>query len=211
MTIITSVKVRDGLILGTDSMTQIVASGEAGAPAVLKAYSNARKLFQILDRPVGVMTYGLGNVGNRSIEGLVLDFCRTSEARAKTAGELAERLFEYVNRQYEPQFEGIEPLERPVLGFYLAGYAKDAPFPEEFEFVRPRDTGPSPARGADEFGASWRGFDAPSRASTKASIPTFCRLGWRKRVSPTMTWPISSRRKVSRRPSSSTGCPYRTP
>ena len=63
MTIVASVKVRDGLILGTDSMTQISSMTEEG-PQLLKGYSNARKLFQIEPRPVGVMTYGFGNIGN---------------------------------------------------------------------------------------------------------------------------------------------------
>jgi len=55
MTIVAAVKVRDGLILGTDSMTQITVQTPQG-PQVLKAYSNARKLFQIGDRRIGVMT-----------------------------------------------------------------------------------------------------------------------------------------------------------
>ena len=43
MTIVCSVKVRDGLILGTDSMTQISAPIDDGGVQVLKSYSNARK------------------------------------------------------------------------------------------------------------------------------------------------------------------------
>jgi hypothetical protein len=55
MTIVASVKVRDGLALGTDSMTNIVST-TGGARNVLKTYSNARKLFQLGDWPIGVMT-----------------------------------------------------------------------------------------------------------------------------------------------------------
>jgi hypothetical protein len=58
VTIIASAKGRDGLILGTDSMTRIQA------PTVLNAYSHARKLFRVADTPIGVMTDGLGNIGN---------------------------------------------------------------------------------------------------------------------------------------------------
>ena len=57
MTIVASVKVRDGLVLATDSMTQIQASvDEAGHKAVVKTYGNARKLFQVRELPIGVMT-----------------------------------------------------------------------------------------------------------------------------------------------------------
>jgi len=41
---------------------------------VLKAYSNASKLFQLGDRPIGVMTWGVGNIGELSIGGVVRDF-----------------------------------------------------------------------------------------------------------------------------------------
>ena len=57
MTIVASVKVRDGLVLGTDSMTQISAPTPEGEIQILKAYSNARKLFQIKDAPIGVMLH----------------------------------------------------------------------------------------------------------------------------------------------------------
>ena len=99
MTIVCSVKVRDGLILGTDSMTQISAPMDDGGVQVLKSYSNARK------REVAVE-------------------------------------------------------QKPVLGFYVAGYTQGEPFPEEFEFLLPRDDAPFRARDVDQFGASWRGVDS---------------------------------------------------
>ena len=45
------------------------AAGRCAGP---ESYPNARKLFQVADTPIGVMTFGLGNIGNRSIEALVL-------------------------------------------------------------------------------------------------------------------------------------------
>jgi hypothetical protein len=158
VTIIASVKVRDGLILGTDSMTQISAQTEDG-PQLLKSYSNARKLFQIRDAPVGVMTYGLGNIGNRSIEGLVLDFNRTAAATMPAVVDLAQSLYDFVREQYDALYALVEPAQKPALGFYVAGYSADAPFPEELEFLLPRDDAPLVAREPEQFGASWRGID----------------------------------------------------
>ena len=160
VTIVASVKVRDGLILGTDSMTQISVPTPEGQPIWLKSYANARKLFQVGDRPVGVMTYGLGNIGQRSIEGLVLDFSRN--AGPGTVEEIASGLFAHVTEHYAQVLGDVPAENQPLIGFYIAGYSSDvAPFPEEFEFVLPRDDAPFPARGAEEFGAGWRGVDAP--------------------------------------------------
>jgi hypothetical protein len=158
MTIVASVKVRDGLILGTDSMTQISAQTEEG-PQLLKSYGNARKLFQVGDSPIGVMTYGLGNVGNRSIEGLVVDFNRTATAGASTVAEVAHGLYGFIKDLYDALYASIIAEQRPALGFYVAGYSAGQPFAEEFEFLLPRDDAPFAAREPEQFGASWRGID----------------------------------------------------
>lgn len=161
MTIVASVKVRDGLILGTDSMTQISAETEQGEPQLLKSYSNAKKLFQINAR-MAVATYGLGNIGNRSIEGVVLDFASTDAARCgDNVAAVAESLFGFVSEMYDHVYVDAEVGHRQPVGFFLAGYSKGEPFPHEYEFLLPRDGGPFAARPPDVFGASWRGIDAP--------------------------------------------------
>ena len=156
MTIVASVKVRDGLILGTDSKTTIF-----GPQGVLKTFSNARKLFRITGRPVGVMTFGLGNIGPRSIEGLVLDFCRGLHEGHGTVEELAQDLYGFIKEAYEQEFHEVAITERPELGFLVAGYSNGQPLPEEFEFLLPGDPGPTAVRPADVFGASWRGQHTP--------------------------------------------------
>jgi hypothetical protein len=156
MTIVASVKVRDGLILGTDSMTTI--SSEQG---VLKTYSNARKLFRISGRPIGVMTYGLGNIGPMSIEGLVVHFCKYNLPESNQVGDVAKSLYDFVSDLYGNQFQEVPEAERPELGFLIAGYSDGVPLPEEFEFLLPSDAAPAPLRDPAEFGASWRGIDAP--------------------------------------------------
>lgn len=98
-------------------------------------------------------------IGNRSIEGLVLDFSRS--AGTSSVEEVARGLFNHVSAQYGGVFDGVDVAQRPVLGFYIAGYTHGEPFPEEFEFVLPRDAEPFPARDLESFGASWRGVDAP--------------------------------------------------
>src|SRR5712692_1808038 len=47
MTICACVKVRDAIILGTDSMTQVMSIGPGNQPMVAKSYANAHKLFRV--------------------------------------------------------------------------------------------------------------------------------------------------------------------
>lgn len=156
MTIVASVKVRDGLILATDSMTQI--SGGPGT-GVLKSYENARKLFQVGALPIGVMTFGLGNIGQRSIEGLMLEFSSSVVGQRNKVETVAQALFEFMKDKYEEQGFGGDG--SPGLGFYVAGYSPNSHFPDEREFQLPRDTKPLQVRDEQDFGANWRGIDFP--------------------------------------------------
>lgn len=158
MTIVASVKVRDGLILATDSMTQISSAAAGGAPMVLKAYENAKKLFQVGDLPIGVMTFGLGNIGQRSIEGLMLEFSASVVGNRKKVETVASALFEFIKGKYEEQEYGESP---PGLGFYIAGYSPNSHFPDEWEFALPRDSAPIQVRDEEDFGPNWRGIDFP--------------------------------------------------
>lgn len=161
MTIVASVKVRDGLILATDSMTQIYGTGpEGGPPQFMKSYENARKLFRVGELPIGVMTYGLGNLGQRSIEGLMLQFSTEIVGNRKKVETVARSLFEFVKSKYEAEGYLGSP-DPPALGFSVAGYSPNGHFPDEWEFLLPRDSEPFQSRPEDAFGASWRGVDAP--------------------------------------------------
>jgi hypothetical protein len=159
MTIVTSVKVRDGLVLGTDSMTQIV--GTVGNQTVfIKAYRNAHKLFDLSPALAGAMTYGLGNVGQHSIEGLVREF-RPEIAPGWTIEQITQHLFEFVEPRWREAAGPTPDPEVHALGFCVAGYSPGGAFAEVCEFVLPRDTGPTVASGPDDFGVLWRGVDTP--------------------------------------------------
>lgn len=161
MTICASVKVRDGLVLGTDSMSQIYGQVQENGPVeFLKSYSNANKLFKVKDVSVGVMSYGIGNIGNRSIQGLISDFNLPPES-SKTVEEITSALSGYFKSAYDAEYSSLPMDQQPGLGFFVAGYSEGAPFPEEWEFVFPADAGPQPVRPRATFGSSWRGIDLP--------------------------------------------------
>ena len=157
MTIVTCVKVRDGLVLGTDSMAHIQRGG-----VFLRSFEHATKLFQVRDLPMGVMSYGLGNVGNRSIESLMREFGKTLKANQKSVNVVGKALFAFMKKQYDAHAEALpEGEELPGLGFYLAGYSPGQVFAEQREFRLPGDSKQSVPLEEEEFGAAWRGVDAP--------------------------------------------------
>jgi len=155
MTICASVKVRDGLVLATDSMSQIFAKDVTTQQiGVVKTYSNARKLFQAAGLPMGIMSYGIGNIGRRSVQGLLREFVPSSN----TVKDVADALFTFIKSPYDSEFGTGQ---KPGLGFFVAGYSEGKPFAEEWEFLLPRDNATKLVRAEDTFGASWRGIDLP--------------------------------------------------
>jgi len=164
MTILASVKVRDGIALATDSMTQLSKRLSDGNYTVVKNYANARKLFQIQDLPVGVMSWGVGNIGPRSIEGLILDFSRDMEkyiTDMKSVKNVAEGLLSFIKEVYDETHKESQIKKRPVLGFFLGGYSSKGQFAEEYEFLLPHKAKVKAVRPPDACGASWRGIIIP--------------------------------------------------
>src|SRR5215211_2084018 len=126
----------------------------------IKNYSNARKLFRVRNLNIGAMSYGVGNIGNRSIQGLMGGFRLSGKAKTSVQ-QIARDLFTYFKSTYDGAFSHLEVEQRPQLGFYVAGYSKGKPFSEEWEFLFPRDNAPQRVRPDEQFGASWRGIDIP--------------------------------------------------
>jgi len=167
MTIIASVKARDGIVLATDSMSQLIGRTETGQLVLVKTYCNAKKLFRITELPIGVMSYGLGNIGARSIENLVLEFSRDLSKYSSnpyTVESISRGLYGFIKGLYDSAFNGIalkERQERLRLGFFISGYSPSQFLSEEWEFELPKDTDIKRVRPAERFGISWRGIPIP--------------------------------------------------
>src|SRR6267378_8541694 len=131
MSVVGTVKVYDGIVLGAESMTQLTAFVN-GVPQLIKSYENAQKLFHVGNLPVAVLTYGLGNIGRRSMESFVHEFSR-AEAGRKTSvgqvgavspddvGEIAKRFFDFMRAHYHGAFGQTEADKRPVWAFGMIG------------------------------------------------------------------------------------------
>ncbi len=166
MTIVAAVKSRDGLVLGTDSMTQVLGiQPGATAPQFLKAYANATKLFRIGDWQMAAATWGSGNVGNRSIGGIVLDYAETLVSPPASVEEASNGLERFVRPLYEEAFSSVAEEARPQLGFLIGGYSVGLPLPELWEVRFPSVPGQTHrtqiVREPEDFGANWRGIELP--------------------------------------------------
>jgi hypothetical protein len=69
MTIAVSVKVGEGLVLAADSTSSFFSEN-----VLAQSYHHARKLLQLQEYPIGIMTYGLGQVAGRNLESLLAEF-----------------------------------------------------------------------------------------------------------------------------------------
>ncbi|MDP2320749.1 MAG: hypothetical protein Q8O42_15585 [Acidobacteriota bacterium] len=126
MTIAVSIKVGEGLVLAADSTSSYFSQG-----TLAQSYHHARKLLQLSDFPIGVLTYGLGNIAGRNLESLVAEFEREI-GRVATSGnytvqELSQRLHDFILAKYDHTFP--PPALLPGAGHAPAGGAVDAPAP----------------------------------------------------------------------------------
>lgn len=166
MTIVAAVKSRDGLVLGTDSMTHVLGNAQPGQPPqFLKAYENATKLFRIGKREIAAAIYGAGNIGQQSVGGVVLDFVETESDAGSSMTDVTNKLAEFVGKAYDTAFGSLPNDQRPVLGIVLGGYSAGQPNPElweiRFPFLHPGGSRVQNVRPPDDFGANWRGIEIP--------------------------------------------------
>ena len=154
MTICVSVKTRDGIVLGTDSMSTVTLYGNDGQSTARKTYSNARKLVQIGELPVGVFTYGLGNLGSRTVISHILEFGSDWRVEGIAAG-----LSEHMSREYSAIHADVE--SGPVLGLHVAGYSHGSSLSEEWEIEFPDSPGPNLEMDSHDFRVNWEGVTLP--------------------------------------------------
>ena len=138
MTVAVSVKVNDGIVLAADSATTMFAGNGH------QVWNNANKVFELhRSLPIGGMCWGLGAIGNSSIETLAKDFRRRLmglnlsfldweiDSNTYTLEAVANRFVEmFFDELYQPIYD--EPWRRAVadgdnpnliLGFLIAGYS----------------------------------------------------------------------------------------
>ena len=163
MSIVASVKVYDGIVLGADSRTQLRAVNKHGQPTSIQTFNHATKIFPIKQLPIGILTYGTGNIGRRSVESYVIEFTHNLKHDSDlTVRSIADQLLIHFNEAFDNQYQDIKRKTRPGLGVFVAGYSEQpTSLADEWEFKIPRDDKTKEVRSSEEFGASWRGISIP--------------------------------------------------
>jgi hypothetical protein len=168
LTIAISLKINDGIVLAADSATTLVQNGPQG-PIAVNVYNNANKIFNLRKGlPVGVVTWGVGSIGEASTATLLKDF----RARLTDGSEgwklapndysirqVADKLRQFIyDEHYRPRFNASTG--NPEIGFVVAGYSSNAANAEEFRIDIQQNgecSGPSSVRLQGECGIAWSG------------------------------------------------------
>jgi len=167
MTIVIALKVGDGVVLGADSASTIVDP----VGGYFNSYFNAEKLFNMVKGlPIGMLTYGLGGLANRSVSSLARDLRQRLADSSQDAWYLdktnyaiehvAQRVRSYFyDELYVPEFG--QAAHKPSMGFLIAGYSAGATSSEVWKVhVEPDGTcgGPHVLIERDQgWGAWWEG------------------------------------------------------
>jgi hypothetical protein len=173
VTICVSVKVAEGLVLAADSAVTLsgtITTPQGAQTAIIQTFEYANKVTQIKDYPVGTMSWGIGSIGDRSIQSLVMEHdhglpLRTDNKEFTVRG-LADGLIGFITARYESAYGEVS--NKPLLGFLVGGYSHGSFFAEEYQAEFPDPTlqvrRPDRPDRRPSFGADWFGqVDALTR------------------------------------------------
>lgn len=174
MTICVSVRIPEGLILAADSMVTLegtIDTPKGPQSGVLQTFESANKLTRIKDYPIGVMTWGIASISNRSIPSLIMEWEYGLSSSFLNAGftmrDMADGLHEFIAARYDKSYPATK--KRPKLGMFIGGYSGGQFFSEQFYCEWPNEIAwqevrPNKPDGSPDFGANWFGqIDALSR------------------------------------------------
>jgi len=144
-----AISIKNGVVLATDSASTLMSVQE-NTSNILNVYNNATKVFNLRKTfPIGVITWGLGNIGSASISTLMKDLrkrftANTDETYANwvldtshyTVEEVAQHVRQFFYEEnYLPIYREIiekDPTKTPPLGFIVAGYSGHSDYAEEY-------------------------------------------------------------------------------
>ena len=167
MTICVAVSVGEGLVMAADSATTL--EGELQTPtgkqhSVLKTFIYGNKLTQIKDYPIGIMSWGLASIEDRTILSLIMEFEHSYPDMKLNPGYTVRSVADDFLKFFEPKYKNYcqSVGTNPTLGLYIGGYSASQFFSEAFHVewpATPRWTVVrlQQANGRPNFGANWFG------------------------------------------------------
>lgn len=174
MTICVSVRIPEGLILAADSMVTLegtINTPQGQQTGVLQTFEFANKVTRIKDYPIGVMTWGIASISNRSIPSLIMEwehgYPSISLVQSFTVKDVADELHKFIEERYDKVYPAST--KRPFLGLFIGGYSQNQFFSDQYFCEWPNRIAWQEVRlnnpdGSPNFGANWFGqTDALSR------------------------------------------------
>lgn len=169
MSIAISLKIKDGVILASDSAATMSVAARSG---VTHVYNNANKIINLHKQlPLGVVTWGSAGIGNYSNELLLKNLRQrlTDGGKEKndkwrlneddySIKDIAEKLRKYIYEEHYLNSYNNEQ-DKPHVGFMIAGYAPQNLSAEEYlvEIKNGDCAPPEPLRDKESVGITWRG------------------------------------------------------
>ncbi|MGD0971534.1 MAG: hypothetical protein ABSA04_09070 [Desulfobaccales bacterium] len=166
MTICISVNVAEGLVLAADSA--VMVSGTINTPqgtgqGIIQSFQFANKVTRFKNYPIGIMNWGSGSIGDRSVQSLIMefeyDYANKTETQSYTVEEIAGKLLFFIKKRYDAAYShGI----KPPLGIFIGGYSFEQFFPDTFFYEFPKSqtwaiVRPNKEDGRPSFGSNWFG------------------------------------------------------
>lgn len=167
MTICVAVRVAEGLVLSADST--VALEGTFDTPQgqqrqIMQTFDYASKVTRIKDYPIGIMSWGLGAIQNRSIQSLIMefeyDYPSSGEQKPYSVKSVADSLLTFIRGKYDTAFPPES--ERPAMGMFIGGYSSGQFFSHQYSVEIPaqndwQDAFPDSPNGQPHFGAGWYG------------------------------------------------------
>ena len=160
MTICVAVKVAEGLVLAADSITTL--EGSIGQKTgIIQQFDFANKIAHVKDYPIGVLSWGLGSISDRSIQSLIMEweynYPSRSENETFTVYKVAQNLLTFLKKRYNTAYP--KKLDNPLLGLFVGGYSALKFFAEEFLYEFPSSKRLERRRSDKPDGRPWFGAD----------------------------------------------------
>ncbi len=108
MTICVSVRIPEGLILAADSVVSLegtVTTPKGQQTGILQTFDFANKIARIKDYPIGVMTWGIASISDRSIQSLIMEWEHAypllKDNETFTVRKVADELQRFISERYD--------------------------------------------------------------------------------------------------------------
>lgn len=167
MTICVSARIPEALVLAADSMVSLegtIITPQGNQTGILQTFEYANKVTQFKDYPIGLMTWGLASIRDRSIQSLIMEFEYSYQSIKDNNNYTVIRIANELLANLKTIYNAAYPTgnNQPRLGIYIGGYSANQFFSNQYKYEFPRSTSWEPVRSdiqgaSPSFGADWFG------------------------------------------------------